>query len=1057
METASSSQQSGFFYHDPRQHQTPPNLGMNANFQQVRSDPYAPASLVPHTSYRESGYGDGRPFGFAPTTEQEARPQYHDAPTNAAHTSYAPGASYMSHPASMAGPSAFVTPGPINGHVHAALGPPTHSAPDEAADQQGPRNKRARKESPGRKAEAADTKDDSSSDDPNGQKSEGSGNVTMFQCRGFGDCRMVFTRSEHLARHVRKHTGERPFRCHCGKAFSRLDNLRQHAQTVHADTPDRNEMMMQELSSLHASLAQSAAQAQHAHAQVLGKSSSPGALIASHNHTGRRGKGGGKTSAANRAARGGGNDRSGSPVTSNTNAIHAAQQNSQGIYEPNPYPSVYESADPPASAPPATAFSTPGHPASMPIWSSHDPQYVQQGGQPVGFGVSMTPGAPGQPFEVAPHPSQQQAAHFASNSGSALRQEQATEFLAPHSSYHDEGLPPGHPSYMPPYDAYRRQPQELERRPSANIADASSLSAQAWRTNGPPLETALAGSYTGAEFEAAEGHTQRPSFSNPFWRNSTGGGAVASDDPYAAHYPATELAAGDSEFRSQYESTLSAHLHMRTPTLAKRARANSPPPSRGSIRASLDAGSAPLLPPPGSAHGRPSSSAQGSRPLTSQNRPVLPPLSSITPSASRPGTAAAMGGSRPGSMAAQRLPSIDQQLLATSAELDRVDEAQASSSYRPYTSPAGALAGDAVQGPKPFLPPSSLRSARPSLSQRGDARFGNPPDLTDRPSTTSTAARPNDRRPLTSGGSMVGRSRGSIQAGGDDLPPLSSTLALLDERREPRIASERRGSAFELSSTFVGDEGRRSRMGSSYGVRDDEAHPRLQTDSSELRTSPGNNASPFMFQPPPLPRESSASSWRLSVDRNGAGSGADWRRPSSSTAPDAHVISRRLGSSSGATLGFGLREDGGGSRPVSGSGRAAGASQLQLPPLRTTQGSSRPGSSAVASMLQSEETRPSSQRSTSWSRPLTSGDAPAPRFGSNGFARMSSSREGASSDGEDELGDRRRSLVHDLRGPAREELMRRPSTSAGAGSTRFAPRYHERNGSNSPLSRRDDV
>jgi hypothetical protein len=68
-----------------------------------------------------------------------------------------------------------------------------------------------------------------------------------------------------------KHTGERPFRCHCGKAFSRLDNLRQHAQTVHSDEQDRNEMMMQQLTSLHSSLAASAAQAQVAHAQVLGK------------------------------------------------------------------------------------------------------------------------------------------------------------------------------------------------------------------------------------------------------------------------------------------------------------------------------------------------------------------------------------------------------------------------------------------------------------------------------------------------------------------------------------------------------------------------------------------------------------------------------------------------------------------------------------------------------------------------------------------------------------------------------------------------------------------
>ncbi|KMP01935.1 hypothetical protein CIRG_02074 [Coccidioides immitis RMSCC 2394] len=32
-----------------------------------------------------------------------------------------------------------------------------------------------------------------------------------------------------------KHTGERPFQCHCSRRFSRLDNLRQHAQTVHVN------------------------------------------------------------------------------------------------------------------------------------------------------------------------------------------------------------------------------------------------------------------------------------------------------------------------------------------------------------------------------------------------------------------------------------------------------------------------------------------------------------------------------------------------------------------------------------------------------------------------------------------------------------------------------------------------------------------------------------------------------------------------------------------------------------------------------------------------------
>ncbi|KAH9893833.1 hypothetical protein F4778DRAFT_297309 [Xylariomycetidae sp. FL2044] len=46
-------------------------------------------------------------------------------------------------------------------------------------------------------------------------------------------CGRSFKRSEHLERHVRTHTKEKPYVCRCGAAFSRRDLLTRHQRITH--------------------------------------------------------------------------------------------------------------------------------------------------------------------------------------------------------------------------------------------------------------------------------------------------------------------------------------------------------------------------------------------------------------------------------------------------------------------------------------------------------------------------------------------------------------------------------------------------------------------------------------------------------------------------------------------------------------------------------------------------------------------------------------------------------------------------------------------------------
>ncbi|KAK1874638.1 Early growth response protein 1 [Dissostichus eleginoides] len=57
-----------------------------------------------------------------------------------------------------------------------------------------------------------------------------------FSCRF---CSRSFSRSDHMTTHVRTHTGEKPFRCSdCGRSFARSDERKRHLK-IHQKQRDR--------------------------------------------------------------------------------------------------------------------------------------------------------------------------------------------------------------------------------------------------------------------------------------------------------------------------------------------------------------------------------------------------------------------------------------------------------------------------------------------------------------------------------------------------------------------------------------------------------------------------------------------------------------------------------------------------------------------------------------------------------------------------------------------------------------------------------------------------
>lgn len=60
----------------------------------------------------------------------------------------------------------------------------------------------------------------------------------MYVCQY---CKAIFAQSIELTRHVRTHTGDRPYVCReCGKGYNQASRLSVHLQTSHSESTTRH-------------------------------------------------------------------------------------------------------------------------------------------------------------------------------------------------------------------------------------------------------------------------------------------------------------------------------------------------------------------------------------------------------------------------------------------------------------------------------------------------------------------------------------------------------------------------------------------------------------------------------------------------------------------------------------------------------------------------------------------------------------------------------------------------------------------------------------------------